>query len=125
MPDRTNNNPNLGTSSKTNPSISTISTRIEPSPSNLGLSSLLDASRLSNNYVPSPSSHPVSSFCQDKNSKGNIFPSQFEDPLSVPRLINLETSGLQQLPQIGTLNGVNHNNSAIAACTSSTTQLQS
>jgi hypothetical protein len=45
MPDCTNNDPNLGTSSKTNPSISTVSTRIEPSPSNLGLSSLLDASR--------------------------------------------------------------------------------
>ncbi len=34
MPDRTNNDPNLGTSSKTNHSISTVSTRIEPSPSN-------------------------------------------------------------------------------------------
>ncbi len=46
MQDCTNNDPNLGTSSKTNPSISTVSTRIEPSLSKLGLFSLLDASRL-------------------------------------------------------------------------------
>jgi hypothetical protein len=103
MPDRTNNDPNLGISSKTNPSISTVSTRTEPSPRNLGLSSLSDASRLSNDYVSSPSSQQVSSFCQDKNSKGNIFPSQFEDPLLVPRLINLETSGLRQSPQISAI----------------------
>jgi hypothetical protein len=94
MPDHTNNDPNLGTSSMTNLSISTVSTRIEPSLSNLGLTSLLDASRLSNNYVPSPFLHPVSSFCQDKNCKGNHLLSQFEDPLSVPCLINLEMSGL-------------------------------
>ncbi len=91
MPDCTNNDPNLGTSSKTNPSISTVSTRIKHSPSNLGLSSLLDASRLSKDYVSSTFLHPVSSFHQDKNSKGYILPSHFEDPLLVPHLTDLET----------------------------------
>ncbi len=62
MPDCTNNDPNLGKSSQTNPSISTVSTRIEPSLSNLGLSSLLNASRLSNNYVSCLFLHPASSF---------------------------------------------------------------
>ena len=95
MPDCTNNDPNLGASSKTNHSISTVSTRIEPSPSNLSISSLSNASRLSNNYVSSPFLHLVSSFFQDKNSKDIILPSQSEDPLLVPCLIDLETSGLR------------------------------
>jgi hypothetical protein len=125
MPYRTSNDPNLGTSAKANHSILTVSTIIEPSPSNVGLSSLLDASRLSKDYVASPFLHPVYSFFQDKSSNGYILPSQFEDPLLVPCLIDLETSGLRQSPQIAAINGVNHDSPAIAAYTSSTMQLNS
>ncbi len=69
--------------------------------------------------------HPVSSFCQDKNCKGNILPSQFEDPLSIPCLINLETSGLPKSLWITSLNGFIQDSPAIVAYTSFTTQLQS
>jgi hypothetical protein len=47
------------------------------------------------------------------------------DPLLVSRLINLETSGLPQSPQITTLNGVNQDSPAIAAYTLPTMQLNS
>ncbi len=53
--------------------------------------------------------------CQDKYCKGNHLPSQFKDPLSVPHLINLKMSGLQQSPQIAALNWVNHDGPAIVA----------
>ena len=56
---------------------------------------------------------------------GEMTPSQGQDSLSAPRLINLETSGLRQSSQIAALNGVTQDNPAIAAYTSSTTQLKS
>jgi hypothetical protein len=62
-------------------------------------------------------------FAKTKTATGNIMPSQFEDPLLVPCLNNLETSGLQQSPQTAALNGVNHNSPAIVTYTSSTTHL--
>jgi hypothetical protein len=52
-------------------------------------------------------------------------PSQFEDPLLVPHLIDLETSGLQQSPRIAIINKVNHGSPAIVAYTLSTMQLNS
>ena len=52
-------------------------------------------------------------------------PSQGQDSLSAPRLINLETSGQRRSSRIAALNGVTNDDPAIAAYTSSTTQLKS
>ncbi len=53
-------------------------------------------------------------FAKTKIAKGNILTSQHEDPLSVPWLINLETSGLRQRSlQIAALNRTNHDSPAL------------
>ncbi len=117
---KTNSNastdPNLGSNSN----ITMLPTGIEPH----CLSSSSDkTSGLSQNddYVPHPFLHPVSS-----NSAGEYLAPQIEDPLLVPRLINLETSGLRQSSRIAAINnGANHDDPAIAAYTISTTQLPS
>ncbi len=90
------------------------STEIQP-PIQVGFS-ISDAM----NNTQSPLLPPVSS-----SRKGETTPSQGQDSLSAPRLINLETSGLRQSPRIAALNGVTQDDPAIAAYTSSTTQLKS
>jgi hypothetical protein len=66
-------------------------------------------------------------FCiQSSTSAVKNLSQQLEDPLLAPRLIDLETSGLRQSPRIAAINnGANHDGTAIAAYTTSTTQLSS
>jgi hypothetical protein len=107
---------NLGSNSN----ITMLPTGIKPH----RLSSSSDkTSGLSQNddYVPHIFLHPVSS-----NSVGENLAPQIEDPLLVPCLKNLETSGLRQSSRIAAINnGANHDGPAIAAYTVSTTQLPS
>jgi hypothetical protein len=89
MPERNSNastDPNLGSNSN----ITMLPTGIEP---HCLFSSSDKTSGLSQNddYVPHPFLHPVLS-----NSAGKNLVLQIEDPLLVPRLINLETSGLRR-----------------------------
>ncbi len=119
MPKRNSNastDPNLGSNSN----ITMLPTGIKP---HCFSSSSDKTSGLSQNddYVPHPFLHPVSS-----NSVGKNLAPQIEDPLLVPRLINLETSGLRRSSRIAAINnGANHDGPAIAAYTVSTTQLPS
>jgi hypothetical protein len=119
MPKRNSNastDPNLGPNSN----ISTLPTGIEPHPLSISLDRIFGLSQ-NDDYVPDPFLYPVSSTSASKN-----LASQLEDPLLVPRLINLETSGLRQSSRIAAINnGANHDSPAIAAYTVSTTQLPS
>jgi hypothetical protein len=63
---------------------------------------------------------PVSSSC---NGEKTLL--QSDNSLSIPRLINLETSGLWQSPRLAALNRDTQDGLAIAAYTSSTMQLKS
>jgi hypothetical protein len=95
------------------------STEIQP-PIQVGFS-ISDARGISQNgdYIQRPLLPPVSS------RNGEMTLSQDQDSLSAPRLINLETSGLRRSSRIASLNGVTQDDPAIAAYTSSTTQLKS
>ncbi len=93
-----------------------------PPPIHAGPSDHSDAKGISLNgdYIQCPLLPPISSSCNEKMTL-----SQRQDSLSAPCLINLETSGLRQSSWIAALNGVTQDNPAIAAYTSSTTQLKS
>jgi hypothetical protein len=84
-----------------------------------GISSTNDASGISQQgeYLPDPLLPSILS-C-------NYEPSTSKDSLSIPCLINLKTADLRQSPRIAELNGVTQDGPAIAAYTSSTTQLKS
>ncbi len=84
-----------------------------------GISSTNDALGISQQeaYLPDPLLPSVLSCDYD--------PSTSKDSLSIPHLINLETAGLQQSPRIAELNRNTQDGPAIAAYTSSTTQLKS
>jgi hypothetical protein len=84
-----------------------------------GTSSTNDASGISQQeeYLPDPLLPSILS--------RDYEPSTSKDSLSIPCLINLETAGLQQSPRIAELNGATQDGPAIAAYTSSTTQLKS
>ena len=84
-----------------------------------GISSTNDASGISQQgeYLPDPLLPSILS-C-------NYEPSTSKDSLSIPCLINLETASLWQSPRIAELNGVTQVGPAIAAYTSSNTQLKS
>jgi hypothetical protein len=75
---------------------------------------------LNEDNIQRPLLPSVSSSCD-----GETTLSQGQDSLSVPHLINLETLGLRQSSRLTALNGVTQDNPAIAAYTSSTTQLKS
>jgi hypothetical protein len=84
-----------------------------------GISSTNDVSGISQQeeYLPDP----LLPFVLSRNYE----PSTSKDSLSIPCLINLETAGLQRSSRIAELNGVTQDGPAIAAYTSSTTQLKS
>jgi len=86
------------------------------------LISISEAIGISQNgyYIQCPLLPSVSSSCN-----GETTLSQGQDSLLAPRLINLETSGLRRSTWIAALNGVTQDDPAIAAYTSSTTQLKS
>ncbi len=98
-----------------------LSTGTQP-PIHVGLSDYSDATGISQNedYIQCPLLPPVSS-----SPNGEMTLSQGEDSLLVPRLINLETSGLRRSSQLAALNGVTQDDPAIVAYTSSTVQLKS
>jgi len=118
MPERNqtvSNNPNENCEmTNCNFSQNSPSTEIQP-PIQVGFS-ISDAMK----NTQSPLLPPISS-----SRDGETTPSQGQDSLSAPRLINLETSGLRRSPRIAALNGVTQDDPAIAAYTSSTTQLKS
>ncbi len=98
-----------------------LSTGIQP-PIHVGLSNDSGAIRTSqnNHFIQCPLLLSVSSSCDLE-----IPTSQGKDSLLVPHLVNLETMGLRRSPRIAILNGINQDSPAIAAYTSSTTQLKS
>jgi len=118
MPERNqkvSNNPNENCETTDhNFSQNSPSTEIQP-PIQVGFS-ISDAS----NNTQRPLLPLVSS-----SRNGEMTPSKGQDSLSAPRLINLETSGLRRSSRIAALNGVTNDDPAIAAYTSSTTQLKS
>jgi hypothetical protein len=91
-------------------------------PIHVGLSVDSDAIRISQNddYIHCPLLPSVLLSCNKE-----ITTLQGEDSLSIPRLMNLETTGLQQSPQIAALNRINQDSPVIVAYTNSTTQLKS
>jgi hypothetical protein len=84
----------------------------------VSFSSYLDVPRISQieDYIQHPLLPPVSSSCY-----GEMTLLQSDKYLSIPRLINLETSGIQQFPWLAALDRDTQNGPAIAAYTSSTT----
>ena len=93
-----------------------------PSKTQVGQVSTIEAHGISQNkyFLHSPLLHSTSS-----SENRDTFPHKSNDSLLVPSLINLETSGLRQSPQLASQNGTTNNGPAIAAYTSSTMQLQS
>jgi hypothetical protein len=91
-------------------------------PIHFSLSDYSDATGISQNedIIQRPLLLSVSS-----SRDGGTTLSQGQDSLLVPRLINLETSGLRQSSWLAALNGVTQDDPAIAAYASSTTQLKS
>ncbi len=97
-----------------------LSTGMQPS-IHFGLSDYSDATGISQNedIIQCPLLLSVSSSCN-----GGTTLSQGQDSLSVPPLINLETSGLRRSSQLAALNGVTQDNPVIGAYASSITQLK-
>ncbi len=71
-------------------------------------------------YIQRPLLPPVSSSCN-----GEMTLLQRDNSLSIPCLINLETSGVQRSPRLAAIKGDTQDGPAIMAYTSSTTQLKS
>ncbi len=98
-----------------------LSTGMQPS-IHVSLSSYLDAPGISQieDYIQHPLPPPVSSSCD-----GEMTLLQSDNSLLIPHLINLETLGLRWSPQLAAISRDTQYGLAIAAYTSSTTQLKS